>query len=266
MSILQTRSDTEAYISPSELVCQKSFNKSAAGFEIDLVLRGRVDKPRPAVLPARADIALRDPALCLKPPVAETVTGLSALSRVDRSHVLYWQGEAAGKDIEIVEGVARAVHLCESGARQILAFFWPGTVISPSAGRLLCYTVETVTPCLFRIPPPDRAEAGPRTIGTDEHVLGELVHLLHGISRRCALSRVAWFLLRVREHLPCCGSEPEVLKLAVPRLDIADHLGLSLETVSRCLTELKGRGIIELPNRKTIIFLKEARLKRIANR
>ena len=96
-------------------------------------------------------------------------------------------------------------------------------------------------------------------------MLGGLVHLLHGISRRCALSRVAWFLLRVRGHLPRCGADPEVLKLAIPRLDIADHLGLSLETVSRCLTELKGRGLIELPNRKSIIFRKEARLERIAN-
>ncbi|MGV7034245.1 Crp/Fnr family transcriptional regulator [Methylobacterium symbioticum] len=195
-----------------------------------------------AGLPGGPELALHERALRL-PPVPAPATGLSALTRVDRSHVLYWQGETAGKEIEIVEGVARAVHLCESGARQILTFFWPGTVICPSAGRLLCYTVETVTPCLFRIPPPDRP-AAPNS-GTDEHVLGELVHLLRGISRRCALSRVAWFLLRVREHLPRCGSEPEVLKLAIPRLDIADYLGLSLETVSRCLTELKGRGIID---------------------
>ncbi len=40
-------------------------------------------------------------------------------------------------------------------------------------------------------------------------MLGELVDLLHGISRRCALSRVAWFLLRVRGHLPRCGAGPE---------------------------------------------------------
>lgn len=265
MSILQSCADQEGYLRSSEIIYPGSFDRSAADLKVGLVHRGAIASTPTNVLPGRTEHGLCERPLRLQPAAPAPATGLSVLNRVDRSHVLFWQGEAAGKDIEIVEGVARAVHLCESGARQILTFFWPGTVISPSAGRLLCYTVETVTPCLFRLPPPDRAEAGARTIGTDEHVLGELVHLLRGISRRCALSRVAWFLLRVREHLPRCGTEPEVLKLAIPRLDIADYLGLSLETVSRCLTELKVRGIIELPNRKTIVFCKEARLERIAN-
>lgn len=261
MPILQSCSSRREYFQSPKIISSRSFDDSAVGFGVDLRLRGAEDARQTSVISGRGDAALRERPLRLPPPS----TGLSVINRVDRSHVLYWQGESAGREIEIVEGVARAVHLCESGARQVLTFFWPGTVICPSAGRLLRYTVETVTPCLFRVPPQDRAEAAVRVVDTDEHVLGELVHLLRGISRRCALSRVAWFLLRVREHLPRCGAEPEVLRLAIPRLDIADYLGLSLETVSRCLTELKTRGIIELPNRKTIIFRKEARLERIAN-
>ena len=59
--------------------------------------------------------------------------------------------------------------------------------------------------------------------------------------------------------------EPDVLRLAVPRLDMADYLGLSLETVSRCLTELKVKRAIDLPNRKTIRFTDMRQLNRIAN-
>ncbi|MEH3144381.1 MAG: helix-turn-helix domain-containing protein [Methylobacterium frigidaeris] len=193
------------------------------------------------------------------------MTGLSVLNQVDRGHVLFWQGETAGGEVEIVDGIARAVHLCESGTRQILTFFWPGTVIRPCTHRASSYTIETVTPCLLRSPQSGLVKVAGRTVGTDDRVLHELVGLLRGISRRCALSRVAWFLLRIREHLPRNSAKSDILRFVIPRLDIADYLGLSLETVSRCLTELKTRGLVELPTRKTLVFRNLPQLERIAN-
>ena len=197
--------------------------------------------------------------------VSPSSNDLSVLRQLDRGHIICWQGEASRNEIEIVEGVARVVRLCESGTRQILTFFWPGTVITPCANEKLSYTIETVTPCLCRSPQFGSINATGLTFGTNDYVLREMIDLLRGISRRCALSRVAWLLLRVREHLPRSASNSSILKFLIPRIDIADYLGLSLETVSRCLTELKERGFIELPNRKSIVFRDRARLERIAN-
>jgi CRP-like cAMP-binding protein len=64
--------------------------------------------------------------------------------------------------------------------------------------------------------------------------------------------------------LPEDPKRPRALLLLLPRADIADHLGTSLETVCRTLAEFKMKGLIELPNRKTIRFINVPGLLRIA--
>lgn len=186
------------------------------------------------------------------------------LRKVDRNHVLFWQGGLGIEVIRVVEGVVRAVHLTESGERQVLAFFWPGTVIHPDLGQRQFYTAETVTACVLQSTGRTPIAVGSQVTSADRKVLAEVLDLVGGIGRRCALSRTAWFLLRMRGHLPRAGLHADVLKFLLPRADIADHLGLSLETVSRCLTELKLRNAIDLPDRKTIRFANVAELARIA--
>lgn len=192
------------------------------------------------------------------------LAAISTSDKMARNRVLFWQGEPQAREIEIVEGVVRAVHLCQSGERQVLTFFWPGTVILPNVGHGQSYTAETVTNCIVRSRKSTPDTLSGSAISASEQVLQEMLQLFQGINRRSALSRIAWFLLRMREHLSQTPPESDVLKFLIPRSDIADHLGLSLETVSRGLTELKNRGIIDLPSRKTIRFRSVAQLARIA--
>ena len=70
--------------------------------------------------------------------------------------------------------------------------------------------------------------------------------------------------MRIRHHLPEDPKRPRALLLLLPRADIADHLGTSLETVCRTLAEFKMKGLIDLPNRKTIRFINVPGLLRIA--
>ena len=55
------------------------------------------------------------------------------------------------------------------------------------------------------------------------------------------------FLLRLAARQARAGNPGPAIALPMPRADIADHLGLTVETVSRCLTALRTRGLIALP-------------------
>ncbi len=65
--------------------------------------------------------------------------------------------------------------------------------------------------------------------------------------------------------LACRSQTPEALRLQLPRADLADHVGTSLETVCRTLAEFKAKKLIDLPNRKTIRFINLEGLARISN-
>ena len=81
-------------------------------------------------------------------------------------------------------------------------------------------------------------------------------HLLL-LGRKSALERLAAFLLEMDAR---AGSS-RVLDLAMPRHDIADYLGLTLETVSRMFAELKERGAINLESARRVHLIDVTKLK-----
>ena len=184
------------------------------------------------------------------------------LTSIPAGRVLFWQDDHQQQEIEVVKGVVRAVRLLENGSRQILAFYWPGDTIYPAAAQLQCYTAEAVTTCRLRYPP-RRSASTALSSGTIQ-VLQEMLALVVAIGKKCTVPRIAWFLLRVRHHLP---RDPRVLEsqqLLLPRADIADYLGTSIETICRTLHDFQSKGLISLPTRKTIRFVNLPGLQRIA--
>jgi len=176
---------------------------------------------------------------------------------------LFWQGDEQARRIEIIEGVVRAVRLLENGNRQILAFFWPGDVVMPSYAACQQFTAEAVTACRVRLSTVPSICHNDAPCGARQ-VLAETLTLVTSMSQKNVIARIAWFLLRIREHLPEDPKRPFALRLLISRADIADHIGTSLETVCRTLAELKCRKLIDLPNRKTIRFINIAGLEQIA--
>jgi CRP/FNR family nitrogen fixation transcriptional regulator len=78
--------------------------------------------------------------------------------------------------------------------------------------------------------------------------------------RKSALEKIATFLLDLSARL----SENGQLDLPMSRIDIADHLGLTIETVSRTLTQLERQQVIELPaHRRSIVLRDRAALRRL---
>jgi len=188
----------------------------------------------------------KDPPLCLIPA----------------GRVLFWQDDQQQQEIEVVKGVVRAVRLLENGSRQILAFYWPGDTIYPAAAQLQCYTAEAVTACRLRYP--SRRPTSAAWACGSAQVLQEMLALVVAIGKKCTVPRIAWFLLRVRDHLPRDPRWSEAQQLLLPRADIADYLGTSIETICRTLHDFQSKGLISLPTRKTIRFLDPSGLERIA--
>jgi CRP/FNR family nitrogen fixation transcriptional regulator len=76
---------------------------------------------------------------------------------------------------------------------------------------------------------------------------------------KTARERVASFLLEMAERLEFSDE----IELSMPRHDIADYLGLTIETVSRTLTQLENQSAIALPTSKRIVLRNRAALRRL---
>lgn len=186
----------------------------------------------------------------------------TAPSLIPRGRALFWQGDRQAQRIEIVQGVVRAVRLLENGNRQILAFYWPGDTVTPIPWCQQ-YTAEAVTNCrVLRTTAPHVCAADSPCAA--RQVLAETLTLVLRMSQKNSGARIAWLLLRIRRHLPIDPRRPNAFQLLLPRADMADYVGTSLETVCRTLAEFKARKLIDLPNRKTIRFLDVPALSRVA--
>lgn len=182
---------------------------------------------------------------------------------VPRGRALFWQDEQQSQKIEIVEGVVRAVRLLENGNRQILAFYWPGDTVMPTQSSCQQFTAEAVTNCRVIQTPTAGGCHQNGTCGAHQ-VLSEMLSLVLTMGQKSSVARIAWFLLRIRHHLPEDQRFARALQIMLPRADIADHVGTSLETVCRTLADFKARGLIDLPNRKTIRFINLPGLAHVA--
>ncbi|MDA9404495.1 Crp/Fnr family transcriptional regulator [Bradyrhizobium sp. CCBAU 45389] len=181
-----------------------------------------------------------------------------------RGRALFWEGEEEAHKIEIVQGVVRAVRLLENGNRQILAFYWPGDVVMPTHSTHQQFTAEAVTDCRVIRSKVSGVCRSDEPCGAHQ-VLADTLTLVMTMSQKNCVARIAWLLLRIRRHLPPDSKRPEALRLQLPRADIADHVGTSLETVCRTLAEFKAKKLIDLPNRKTIRFTNLEGLARVSN-
>jgi CRP-like cAMP-binding protein len=187
----------------------------------------------------------------------------STASFVPRGRALFWEGEHQAQKIEILEGVVRAVRLLENGNRQILAFYWPGDVVMPTQSSCQQFTAEAVTNCRVLRSSVSGICQQSEPCGAHQ-VLSETLSLVLTMTQKNSVARIAGFLLRIRRHLPQDPKRPLALTLLLPRADIADHVGTSLETVCRTLAEFKMKKLIDLPNRKTIRFINLPGLLRVA--
>jgi len=201
-------------------------------------------------------------ALPLRGKRADAVSGLCALGiamSFGRNMEIYAEGEPAGNVYKVVSGVVRISKLLPDGRRQISAFHTPGDMFGFEADDLHHASAEAVTPVkIIAYRWQSLLTAGTRSASLVRDLLNLTMlglrhtqeHLLL-LGRKNALERVAAFLLDMAKRTRA----DQVVELAMARHDIADYLGLTLETVSRMFAELKERGAIRLEGARRIHLL-----------
>jgi len=155
-----------------------------------------------------------------------------------------------------MSGVVRTCKFLSDGRRQIDAFHVAGDVFGIETGAVRTLSAEAVSDCRIvavRHQPFDKTSAA---VAVPQQLFIQVMRNLaraqdHAIllGRRSALEKVAAFLLSWAAQSACaCGT----ISLAMTRQDIGDYLGLTIETVSRTLSQLERDDVIELPSVRQI--------------
>ena len=223
---------------------------------------------------------VRNRAICSALDATE-LTALNAIGRHRRlsaGESLIWEGDESVLVANVIDGVLKLSAGTEDGREQIVGVVYPSDFIGRPFGKTTRHSVVALTDarvCLFARSEFDTfAHAHPRL----EHkllqrTLNELDRtrtwmLLLG--RKSAGERVASFLLEMSENLvdPGCegpaGVPLDRFELPLSRQQVADVLGLTIETVSRQLNRMKRDGVIDLPGRRSVEILDRVALTDLA--
>lgn len=183
-----------------------------------------------------------------------------------RNVEIYGEGEPADYVYKVASGAARAYKVLNDGRRQIGAFYLPGELFGLEAGEEHHCSAEAVSDSTILVIRRSALVALARRDGDVARQLwtltaGELQrvqeHMLLLI--RSAQERVACFLLEMAERL----ATSDTIELPMPRQDIADYLGLTIETVSRTLTHLETSAAIAVPTCRRIVLRNRSALRRL---
>ncbi len=212
-------------------------------------------------LPCRAGFLGPSPSPSPPARVGAAPGGRITTRRFGRDQEIFGEGDAVGDVYEVISGTVRSYKLLGDGRRQIDAFHLPGDLFGIEAGaehRFSAEAVGDVTVRVFRWKGLGRLafedlDAAGRVMDAMARALGQARDHMLLLGRKCALEKVASFLLGLVDR----SREVGIVELPMSRTDIADHLGLTIETVSRTLTDLRRRGIIALPTTRRTIVLKD---------
>lgn len=182
-----------------------------------------------------------------------------------RDEEIFGEDEAAEYMYQVVSGAVRSYKLLSDGRRQIGAFHLPGDVFGLESGSVHRLAAEAIVDTIVRLVKRSSLE---KAAGVDVQVArklwtmtaGELKHaedhmLLLG--RKNAMERVATFLLEMDRRLAVAG----MMALPMCRRDIGDYLGLTLETVSRTLSELHAKGVLGFSGARQIVLRNRQHLR-----
>ncbi|QYJ08526.1 Crp/Fnr family transcriptional regulator [Qipengyuania flava] len=192
------------------------------------------------------------------------LNGIGRRRRVSAGEQILWEGDEAILVANVIEGVLKLSTQTAEGKEQILGLVYPSDFLGRPFGQTTPYGVEALTDahiCVFERKDFDRfAREHPRLEHKLlERTLGELDRTRRWmllLGRMNAEEKVASFLLEMGERLGTKTADGAiVIALPLSRQQMADVLGLTIETVSRQLTRLKKDGAIELPSRREVVLI-----------
>ena len=178
---------------------------------------------------------------------------------------IYGEDEPAEYVYQVIRGAVRTYKLLSDGRRQIGAFHLAGDVFGLEAGMPHRLAPEAIIDTSVRLVKRRNLE---QAAGTDVKVAQKLwtmtaSDLRHAedhmllLGRKNAMERVANFLLEMDRRLTVAG----MMALPMCRRDIGDYLGLTLETISRALSQLHGEGVLGFSGARQIVLRNRQRLR-----
>jgi len=211
------------------------------------------------------------PVLLPNPDRFCTLTGHAGLVATEFSYrkeeEIYGEDEPAEYVYQVFRGAVRTYKLLSDGRRQIGAFLLPGDVFGLESGTSHRLAAEAVIDTTVRLVKRSSLE---QAAGIDVQVArklwsitaGELRHAENHmllLGRKNAMERVANFLLEMDRRLAVAG----MMALPMCRRDIGDYLGLTLETVSRALSQLHAEGVLGFSGARQIVLRNRQHLRKM---
>lgn len=236
----------------------------------DVALMGPADKGCGERYCDRCEV--RDRAICADLDAAEC----AAFNRIGRrvtvqaGQTVMWEGDSSTLVANVIDGTLKLSTSTSDGREQIVGVVYASDFIGRPFGARTPHSVAALTDarlCLYPRSAFDRfAQTHPqlqhrllqRTLDDLDRTRAWMVLL----GRRTAREKVAIFLLDMSERLRT--DREGVFELPLSRQQIADILGLTIETVSRQLSEMKRLGMIVLAGRRGVRIMDADRLKAIA--
>lgn len=161
---------------------------------------------------------------------------------------IYAQEEEADLVYQVVSGAVRITRLLSDGRRQVGAFHYPGDLFGIETGEVHRFSAEALGPCEILVVKrstlkhygQDGARMERAIWAATACELERTQEHLMLLGRKTACEKVATFLIGIADRF-----RAELSSLPMGRQDMADYLGLTIETVSRMLTQLQIQGLVE---------------------
>lgn len=199
--------------------------------------------------------------------LGEALEMMGAAMPFPRNVEIYGEGEPADYLYKVVQGAVRTHKLLNDGRRQIGGFYLPGDVFGLEVDSEHRLTAEAI--CDSKIIVIKRSaivalaarqsEVARELWAMTARELAHVQNLMLTLGRKTAQERVVAFLLEMAAR----SRDADAVDLPMSRQDIADYLGLTIETVSRTLTQLENASAIDLPSSRRIVLRNQAALNRI---
>lgn len=212
-------------------------------------------------LPAAADMPL--------PFAAERIWPKGTAQLIARDAPIFAEGEPARCWYRLASGSARVFRVLRDGRRHVSEFVFPGQFFGFESGALHSQGAEAIEPAGIvayacdsieqRVVNDAAARQAVRTLLMDR--IAEAQERIMLLGRLNATGRLAAFLLVMAQRRSKANPLGLVADLPMSRIDVADYLGLTVETVSRLFTALRGRGAIRLPTANRVEILDPALLE-----
>jgi CRP/FNR family transcriptional regulator len=208
----------------------------------------------------------------LETPDLQRLSDVAVRRHVEKGRVFIEEGMPASDFFNVTSGTVKLFKTLPDGRQQITGFAGTGHFLGLAVSQTYSFSaqaIETVEVCRFSRPKlrtllHDFPALEQRLLETACNELVEAQEQMLLLGRKNARERVASFLMARLDDAITCDGATDTVELPMTRAEIADYLGLTIETISRTISKLKAENKITTPNRDTVVILEPQWLASVA--